>query len=73
MSFGRHNTTVFQALGPCNNKWVSNWPSFQTSLLTNHRLEVTDTEYLPDDLQFCRSRYDKYIRPVLLKGFKPFC
>ena len=48
MSLGRYYTTVFQAFGPRYDKWVGDRPSSHTFLLSNHCLEVIDTEYIPD-------------------------
>lgn len=65
-----HDTTITQALGPGYHEWISHRPSFQKLLLSNHRLEMTDTEDLPDDLQFCRGRRNEYFPSVFLK---PVC
>ena len=46
----RYDTTIFQTFGSCDNEWVGDRPSCQTLLLSNHSLEMTNIEYLSDDL-----------------------
>ncbi len=52
--FTCHDTTIFQALGPCSHKWVRNRLSLQALFRSNHRLKMLDIEYFPDNIELCR-------------------
>ena len=46
----RYDTAIVQTFGSCDNEWVGDWSSFQTLPLSNHGLEMTNIEYLSDNL-----------------------